>query len=110
MAASRNPSSATFPADPAQNPDACFGSTPPFAVLRPLSTDAVRATAREGPRCLGGSAPGTWNTHGSRQASSNHSPESSFSYERRIGLCRTLVIGADVDEPHLPRPCVGKCE
>jgi hypothetical protein len=27
MAASRNPSSATFPADPARNPDACFGST-----------------------------------------------------------------------------------
>jgi hypothetical protein len=27
MGASRNPSSATFPADPAQNPDACFGST-----------------------------------------------------------------------------------
>jgi hypothetical protein len=45
-----------------------------------------------------------------RQASSNHSAESSFSYERRIGHCRTLVIGAVVDEPHLPRPCIRKCE
>ena len=57
MAASRNPSSATFPADPAQNPDACFGSTPPFAGLRPLSTDAVRATAREGPYLISALEP-----------------------------------------------------